>query len=91
MIVTCIHNNSLGQVFACDDEDEGAEIIRKLVKSRLNRDLTEEEEEILENNLEFSDESDPDNLICFAIGEVSEFQTNDEGEEETFERSQTLG
>jgi predicted transcriptional regulator YdeE len=84
MIVARIHNNSIGQVFNCDDEEHGKEMIRTMVQMQFRRHLSEEEEEILENNLDFSYEQDDDNSFCFSIVEISSFE---EFEEDSFNNS----
>jgi hypothetical protein len=70
LIVVHIHNNSLGECIAVESTERGIEIIHQKVEEKLNRTLTEDELNAIENDREFFDESDSDNIWCYAIGMV---------------------
>ena len=70
LFVACIHNSRLGSCFFVGSPEEGLTMIRGLVKERLGRSLTTEEEEILESDMEFYSDSDSDNVISFTIGSL---------------------
>jgi hypothetical protein len=53
LFIACIRNSRLGSCFPVGSVEEGLAMIRGLVKERLGRDLTEEEGEILEDDMEF--------------------------------------
>lgn len=67
-IVAEIHNNSLGKVKEVESIEEGKDIARGWAEEQLQRDLTDEEIDGLENDLEIYDDSDCDNLWTFSIG-----------------------
>lgn len=70
MIVTTIHNSSLGACYSVSDWSEGVKEIKKMAKGILGRDLTDEEQEDLESMGEIHDFSDSDNHYSFCIGIV---------------------
>jgi len=70
LFVACIRNSRLGSCFPVESAEDGFAMIRRLVKDRLGRDLTSEESEILENDMEFY--SDSDNVISFTIASMNE-------------------
>jgi hypothetical protein len=51
--------------------EEGLAMIRGLAEERLGRDLTEEEGEILECDMEFYSDSDSDNVVSFTVGSTN--------------------
>ena len=70
LIAVKIHNHSLGKVTEVSSEEEGKSLIKDWVAEQFGRELTAEEEETLENELEFYDDSDPDNHYTFSVGAV---------------------
>ena len=72
LFVACIHNSCLGSCFPVESVEDGFAMIRRLVKDRLGRDLTSEESEILENDMEFYSDSDFENVVSFTIASVNE-------------------
>ena len=71
LFVARIHNNTLGNCVMVPTIEEGQELIRQYVKDQFGRDLTENENEILENDCEFYNDDDVDNIITFSIGGLS--------------------
>jgi hypothetical protein len=69
-IVARIHNARLGSVVGVETIDEGIELIRGYVRDHFNRELTDEENEVLLNEYEFYNDSDPDNIVTFSVGVV---------------------
>ena len=67
-IAVKIHNNSLGRVVSCNDEEHAKETVKNWAIEQFNRPLTEAELDRLENELEIFDESDADNIFCFSVG-----------------------
>jgi len=72
LFVACIHNSRLGSCFPVGSMEDGFAMIQRLVKDRLGRDLTSEESEILENDMEFYSDSDSDNVVSFTIASMNE-------------------
>ena len=72
LIVARIHNNKLGRVVEVLSEEDGKDLIRDMVSDQFGRDLNTVEEDHLENDLEFHDDSDPDNHYTFSIGIVED-------------------
>jgi len=71
LFVARIHNNSLGSCVTVDTIEEGLNLIRQYVKDQFNRELTTEENDILENNNEFYNDDDMDNVITYSLGCLS--------------------
>lgn len=71
LFVARIHNNSLGSCVMVDTINDGVNLIRKYVKDQFGRDLTAEENEILENDYEFYNDDDADNIVSFSLGSLS--------------------
>jgi hypothetical protein len=71
LFVACVRNSRLGSCFPVESTEEGLAMIRGLVKERLGRDLTEEEGEILECDMEFYSDSDSDNVVSFTVGSMN--------------------
>jgi hypothetical protein len=71
LFVARIHNNSLGSCVMVGTITDGVNLIREYVKDQFGRDLTIEENEILENNYEFYNDDDCDNIYSFSIGSLS--------------------
>lgn len=71
LFVACIRNSRLGSCLPVGSTEEGLVLIRRLVKGSFGRDLTAEEEEILENDMEFYSDSDSDCVISFSIGSMN--------------------
>jgi len=69
-IATIIRNNSLGKVVEVDSLEDGQLLIQEWAKNQFERDLTEEEEESLENDYEIYNDSDQGNVYTFAVGIV---------------------
>ena len=69
-IATIIRNNSLGKVVEVDSLEDGQLLIQEWAKNQFERDLTEEEEESLENDYEIYNDSDQCNVYTFAVGIV---------------------
>lgn len=72
LFVARIHNNRLGSCTNVSSYDEGFNLIRQYVKNQFERDLTEEEEELLDNEFEFFNDEDPDNVVSFTIGSLND-------------------
>lgn len=70
LFVARIHNNRLGSCVMVDSISEGIKLIREYVKTQFNRDLTDEENKILENDYEFYNDDDADNIVSFTIGSL---------------------
>lgn len=70
LFVARIHNGSLGTAVHVNSMEDGETVIRAWVKDAFNRELTQEENEILEETAEFIDNSDSDNNFTFSIGEI---------------------
>lgn len=68
MFVAKIHNNSLGNCIAIESYEEGKELIRKMAVEQFGRELTNEELEQIENDMELYNDDDADNVYTFAIG-----------------------
>jgi hypothetical protein len=71
LFVARIYNNRLGNCTNVSSYNEGKNLIRQYVKDQFERTLTEEEEEILENQYEFFNDEDPDNVVSFTIGSLN--------------------
>ncbi len=71
LFVARIHNNSLGSCVMVETIEEGLNLIRQYVKDQFNRELTTEENDILENNNEFYNDDDMDNVITYSLGCLS--------------------
>lgn len=71
LFVARIYNNTLGNCVMVPTIEEGQELIRQYVKDQFGRDLTENENEILENDCEFYNDDDADNIVTFTIGGLS--------------------
>ena len=71
LFVARIHNNRLGSCVTVDSISEGIKLIQEYVRDQFNRDLTDEENEILENDYEFYSDADLDNIVSFTIGSTS--------------------
>ena len=71
LFVARIHNNSLGSCVIVDTIEEGLNLIRQYVKDQFNRELTTEENDILENNNEFYNDDDVENIVTFSVGTLS--------------------
>jgi hypothetical protein len=71
LFVACIRNSRLGSCFPVGSVEEGLAMIRGLAEERLGRDLTEEEGEILECDMEFYSDSDSDNVVSFTVGSTN--------------------
>ncbi|MCK9433724.1 MAG: hypothetical protein M0R32_02620 [Candidatus Cloacimonetes bacterium] len=67
-IAAKIHNQALGKVVECPDEDFAKKIIKDWAEEQFQRPLNEDEEKSLENELEIYNDEDPDNLYTFSIG-----------------------
>jgi hypothetical protein len=72
LIVVKIHNNSLGRMFSVKDEAEGIQFIKGMAEDQLERELTVDEMEELENNLELFNDEDHNNEYCWAIGKIED-------------------
>ena len=70
LFVACIRNSRLVSCIPVGSTEEGLVLIRRLVKGSFGRDLTAEEEEILENDMKFYSDSDSDCVISFSIGSL---------------------
>ena len=71
LFVARIHNNILGSCVIVDTIEEGLNLIRQYVKDQFNRELTTEENDILENNNEFYNDDDVENIVTFSVGTLS--------------------
>lgn len=71
-IAVRIHNNSLGRVIECENEEEAKNIVKSWAIDQFHRPLTNEEMNSLENELEIYNEDDADNIFCFSVG-ITEF------------------
>ena len=71
LFVARIHNNSLGYCVIVGTIEEGLNLIRQYVKDQFNRELTTEENDILENNNEFYNDDDVENIVTFSVGTLS--------------------
>lgn len=71
LFVARIHNNTLGSCVMVDTITDGVNLIREYVKYQFGRDLTIEENEILENDYEFYNDDDADNIITYSINSLS--------------------
>ena len=71
LFVARIHNNSLGSCVIVGTIEEGLNLIRQYVKDQFNRELTTEENDILENNNEFYNDDDVENSVTFSVGTLS--------------------
>ena len=71
LFVARIHNNSLGSCVMVETIEEGLNLIRQYVKDQFNRELTTEENDILENNNEFYNDDDVENIVTFSVGTLS--------------------
>ena len=70
LFVARIHNNRLGSCVPVSSIDEGIELINTYVVDQFHRELTTEEMEILENDMEFYNDDDADNIVSFTIGSL---------------------
>lgn len=70
LFVAKIHNNSLGACVRIATWDEGIALIKGMATEQLNRELTDEEINCINNSYELYDDSDSDNIWTFSIGEV---------------------
>lgn len=71
-VVVKIHNESLVRIFSVANEEEGIQLIKEMAEDQLERKLTEEEIETLEDTHELFKDEDWDNHYCWAIGEVED-------------------
>ena len=71
LFVARIHNNRLGSCVMVGTINDGINLIREYVQHQFNRELTAEENEILENDYEFYNDDDADNIFTFSIGSLS--------------------
>ena len=71
LFVARIHNNRLGICVMVGSISEGVQLIREYVQNQFNRDLTAEENDILENDYEFYNDDDMDNVITYSLGSLS--------------------
>lgn len=72
IIVADIHNARLGNVFGVESLEEGQSIIKKLAENKLQRSLTDQENESLENEYEVYNDDDADNVWSYSIGLVEQ-------------------
>ena len=72
MIVVDIHNAHLGIVFEVDSVEEGKSAIKELAENKLQRSLTDQENESLENEFEVYNDDDADNVWSYSIGLVEQ-------------------
>jgi len=72
IIVTKIHNNSLGKVVSASSFDEAKDILRGWAEKQFQRPLTDEEIDDLEDEMEIYDDTDSDNIYSFSVGIVEE-------------------
>ena len=72
MIVVDIHNARLGSVFGVESVEKGQAIVKKLAEDKLQRELNDEENESLENDLEVYNDDDADNVWSYSIGLVEQ-------------------
>jgi hypothetical protein len=71
LFVARIHNNRLGSCVMVGTITDGVNLIREYVKDQFGRDLTAEENDMLENDYEFYNDDDSDNIVSFSIGSLS--------------------
>ena len=71
LFVARIHNNSLGSCVTVGTIEEGLNLIRQYVKDQFNRELTTEENDVLENKYEFYNDADAENIVTFSVGTLS--------------------
>lgn len=71
LFVARIHNNHLGSCVMVGTITDGINLIRKYVKDQFGRDLTAEENDMLENDYEFYNDDDVDNIVNFSLGSLS--------------------
>ena len=71
LFVARIHNNRLGSCVMVDTITDGVNLIREYVKDQFGRDLTAEENDMLENDYEFYNDDDAYNIISFSLGSLS--------------------
>jgi hypothetical protein len=69
VIVTEIHDNSLGSCRHVESVPEGIDVVRLLAQSKMNRNLTTEEDNILTNDYEVRVDL-PDGTHCWSVGFV---------------------
>lgn len=72
IIVADIHNARLGRVFGVDSVEEGKSAIKELAENKLQRSLTDQENESLENEFEVYNDDDADNVWSYSIGLVEQ-------------------
>ncbi len=70
MIVAFINNSHLGKCVSVGSQEEGIDLILSSATERLGRLLTAEEIEEIQNDLEFFNDSDPENIFSICLGEV---------------------
>jgi hypothetical protein len=75
--VVLIHNQSVSSVHGVNSEQEGLEVIKKMIQIILNRDITEEEIEEFDTLMEIYDDSDHDNVYTFSVNYVDDFKMED--------------
>ncbi len=67
MIVVGIHNARVGTAFEVDGLAGGRLAIKKLAENKLQRELNDEENESLENELEVYSDDDMDNVWSYSL------------------------
>ena len=72
VIVADIHNARLGSVFGVESLEKGKAIVKKLAENKLQRSLTDQENESLENEFEVYNDDDADNVWSYSIGLVEQ-------------------
>lgn len=71
MFICKIHNNSLGSTISVESCDEGVEKLLKWIESD-GHELTDDQIEILNNDLELIIDDDPENIFTYSIGILGE-------------------
>jgi hypothetical protein len=66
-IVVKIRNNKLGKCLKVDSIENGIELIKGMVSEQLERELYDDELDILENDYEVFNDDDPENVYTWAI------------------------
>jgi hypothetical protein len=73
LVVVKIYNNSLGRMFGVSSYEEGQTLIQKLAEEQLDRSLTLDEIDEIENNQELYIKQDDDNHYCWALGGIEDY------------------
>lgn len=68
IIAARIHNSSLGKTVTVESIEAGQKLIKEWAEEQFGRELTHEENDGLENELEIYNDEDGDNIYTFAIG-----------------------